>query len=58
MSLLSQACLKSLTMAACLARAAGVAGARAARMRWRADEASWRQAAGLRPTMPATSAKG
>jgi len=29
-----------------------------ARRRRRAEEASWRQAAGVRPTMPATSAKG
>jgi len=29
-----------------------------ARMRRRAEKASWRQAAGVRPTMPATSAKG
>ena len=28
-----------------------------ARVRQRAEEASWRQAAGVRPTMPATSAK-
>ena len=44
MSLASQACLKALTMPAC--RAAGVAGACAARMRRRAEEASWRHAAG------------
>jgi hypothetical protein len=47
--------LEVLTMAAW--RAAGIAGARAARMRRRAEEASWRYAAGVRPTMPATSAK-
>ena len=34
------------------------AGGCAARMRRRAEEASWRQAAGVRPTMPAISAKG
>ena len=44
MSLASQACLKSRTTPAC--RAAGAAGACAARMRRRAEEASWRQAAG------------
>jgi hypothetical protein len=35
-----------------------LAGAWAARTRWRADEASWRQAAGVRPVMSATSANG
>ena len=55
MSLASHAALKALTMPAC--RAAGVAGACAARMRRRAEEASWRQAAGVRPVIPATSAK-
>ena len=44
MSLASHACLKSLTMAAC--RAVGVAGGCDARMRRRAEEASWRHAAG------------
>ena len=44
MSLASQACLKSLTMPACWA--VGVAGACDARMRRRAEEASWRHAAG------------
>ena len=34
-----------------------VAGACDARMRRRAEEASWRQAAGVRPTISATSAK-
>ena len=47
--------LKALTMLAC--RAAGVAGACVARMRRRAEEASWRQAAGVRPTTSAISAK-
>ena len=37
--------------------AAGAAGAWEARMRRQAEEASWRQAAGVRPTIPATSAK-
>ena len=49
------ACLKALTMPAW--RAVGVAGACAARMRRRAEEASWRHAAGVRPTISATSAK-
>ncbi len=42
------------------ARPAGRPGSRApatARMRRRAEEASWRQAAGVRPTISATSAK-
>lgn len=56
MSLASQARLKFLTMAAC--RAAGGSGVRGTRRRRRAEEASWRQAAGVRPTMPATSANG
>ena len=55
MSLASHACLKALTTPAC--RAAGAAGACAARIRRRAEEASWRHAAGVRPTMSATSAK-
>jgi hypothetical protein len=48
--------LKSRTRPAC--RAAGDAGDCAARTRRGAEEASWRQAAGVRPAMPATSAKG
>jgi hypothetical protein len=56
MSLASQASLKALTTPGC--RAAGVAGACAARTRRRAEEASWRQAAGVRPVISATSAKG
>ena len=40
------------------ARRSGAAGVCAVRMRRRADEASWRQAAGVRPTISATSAKG
>jgi hypothetical protein len=48
--------LKSRTTPAC--RAARDAGGCAARTRRRAEEASWRQAAGVRPVMPATSAKG
>jgi hypothetical protein len=44
MSLASQACLNSLTRPACWA--AGAAGGCAARTRRRAEEASWRQAAG------------
>ena len=56
MSLASQACLKSRTMSACWA--VGAAGACAARTRRRAEEASWRHAAGVRPTISATSANG
>src|SRR6185369_10063815 len=56
MSLASQARLKARMMPAC--RAAGAAGACDARTRRRAEEASWRQAAGVRPTISATSAKG
>ncbi len=56
MSLASHAALNALTMAACWA--VGLAGACDARMRRRAEEASWRHAAGVRPTMSATSAKG
>jgi hypothetical protein len=52
MSLASHAALKSLMMtafpAAAARWAAGVAGAPAARTRRRAEEASWRQAAGVR----------
>src|SRR5262249_2330269 len=55
MSWASQACLKALTMPAW--RAAGAVGAFDARMRRRAEEASWRHAAGVRPTISATSAK-
>jgi hypothetical protein len=46
--------LKSLTMPAC--SAVGGAGARAARIRRRAEEANWRQAAGERPVIRAISA--
>ena len=56
MSLASQARLKSRTSPACAA--AGAAGACAARTRRRAVEASWRQAAGVRPVISPTSAKG
>ena len=49
MSLASQACLKSRTRPACWA--VGAAGGCAARLRRRAEEASWRQAAGVRPTI-------
>ncbi len=57
MSLAAQACLKSLTRPAC--RAVGVvAGGCDDWMRRRAEEASWRQAAGVRPAISATSAKG
>jgi len=55
MSLASQACLNSLTISACWA--VGVAGACDERIRRRAEEASWRQAAGVRPTISATSVK-
>ncbi|MEV4460487.1 hypothetical protein [Microbispora sp. NPDC049633] len=55
MSPVSNAWLKSLTIRAC--RATGAAGTCVPRMRRRAEDASWRQAAGVRPTMPATSAK-
>ena len=55
MSLASQACLKSRTRRACPAGEA--TGRSVVRRRRRADEASWRQAAGVRPTIPATSAK-
>jgi hypothetical protein len=51
----SQACLKSLTMSACWV--VGVGGACEERTRRRAEEASWRHAAGVRPTSSATSAK-
>src|SRR5215475_6059493 len=54
MSLASQARLKALTTPACWA--AGLAGACDARMRRRADVASWRHAAGVRPTISPTSA--
>jgi hypothetical protein len=54
-SFASHARLKSLTMLACWA--GGVAVACDDRMRRRADDASWRQAAGVRPTTSATSAK-
>ncbi len=56
MSFASQARLKSLTRPAC--RAAGASAGGAARTRWRAAEASWRHAAGLRPVIYATSANG
>jgi hypothetical protein len=56
MSWASQACLKSRTTLAC--RASGAVGASAARTRRRADEASCRQAAGLRPVIRATSGNG
>jgi hypothetical protein len=56
MSLASQAFLKSLTMLAC--RVFGAAGAWTAQTRRRAVEASWRHAAGVRPVISATSAKG
>ena len=55
MSAASQACLKSLTTRAW--QAVGVAGGCDALMRRRAEEASWRHAAGVRPTISATSMK-
>jgi len=48
-------CLKALMTSAW--RATGVAIGCAARMRRRAEAASWRHAAGVRPTISATSAK-
>jgi len=57
MSCAAQAVLKSRTTAARSA-ADGAGGWSAARIRRRADEASWRQAASVRPTTPATSANG
>ena len=56
MSLASHACLTPRTMSACWA--VGVAVVCAALMRRRAEVASWRQAAGVRPTISATSGNG
>ncbi len=56
MSPASQARLNSLMTRACRAAGARRRPGRAARMRRRAEEASWRQAAGERPAMLATSA--
>lgn len=55
MSLACHARLNSLATWTC--RAAGVPDARAARIRWRAEEANWRQAPGVRPVIAAISAK-
>lgn len=56
MSRACHACLTSRTSPAC--PAPGATAARAVRIRRRPENASWRQAAGVRPVMPAISANG